>query len=84
MPKYRKKPVDVDAWRWDGVSTVSERPDWMRYAMVTTDQTDQSLLISGQSGKMRAQVGDWIVRGVDGMIYPVDDDTFRQTYDEVK
>jgi hypothetical protein len=32
---------------------------------------------------MRAEKGDWIIRGVKGEIYPCKPDIFAATYDEV-
>jgi hypothetical protein len=32
---------------------------------------------------MRANKGDWIIKGVKGEFYPIKDDIFRQTYEAV-
>jgi hypothetical protein len=32
---------------------------------------------------MRADIGDWIIRGVQGEFYPVKDSIFRETYEAV-
>ena len=34
-------------------------------------------------GVMRAELGDYIIRGVKGEFYPVKDEIFRMTYEEV-
>ena len=34
-------------------------------------------------GIMRADIGDWIIKGVKGEFYPCKNDIFRQTYTEV-
>ena len=38
MAKFRKKPVEIEAWQWDGNATIDVRPDWVRvggYEMTT-------------------------------------------------
>lgn len=39
--------------------------------------------IPTSKGTMRANVDDWIIRGVDGEIYPCEPDIFEKTYREV-
>jgi len=43
-----------------------------------------SVTIETLEGNLRADYGDWIVTGVNGEQYPVKDDIFHKTYDEVK
>lgn len=38
-------------------------------------------LIETLEGVMRAEVGDWIIRGVKGELYPCKPDIFEATYD---
>jgi len=35
-------------------------------------------------GEMRADLGDWIIKGVKGEFYPCKPDIFEATYEEVK
>lgn len=83
MPIFRKKPVHIEAWRWDGHSTAPERPDWLRGSNVRADHNEQALYINTLEGTMMATMGDWIIRGVKGEIYPCKPDIFAATYDEV-
>ena len=39
--------------------------------------------VSTLEGTMRADVGDWIIKGVKGELYPCKPDIFQQTYDPV-
>jgi hypothetical protein len=80
--KVRKKPVEVEAWRWNG-ETLNERPDWLRGPDVLYDGHQGVLLIDTLEGTMTAQLGDWIIRGVKGEIYPCKPDIFEQTYEPV-
>lgn len=43
-----------------------------------------TLLIPTLEGTMRAGVGDWIIRGIKGELYPCKDDIFRATYEPVE
>lgn len=79
--KYRKKPVVIEAWQWDGVATHSERPDWLQDHRVTADHNEQTLKIATLEGVMTAASGDWIIRGVKGEIYPCKPDIFAATYE---
>ena len=85
MAKYRKKPVVVEAVQYDGteesllkiMQLQSHKPSWIR-----VDAGD--LLISTLEGVMRATVGDYIVKGVKGELYPCKPDVFEKTYELVE
>ena len=44
---------------------------------------DGSLTIETLEGDHRASLGDWIIRGVQGELYPCKPDIFEQTYEAV-
>lgn len=46
-------------------------------------QTDEEVLIETLEGTMKADKGDWIIRGVKGELYPCKPDVFKMTYEEV-
>ena len=46
-------------------------------------QTDKELEIETLEGTMKADEGDWIIRGVKGELYPCKPDVFDMTYEEV-
>ena len=46
-------------------------------------QTDKEIYIETLEGTMKANVGDWIIKGVKGEIYPCKSDVFEMTYEEV-
>ena len=81
--KFRKKPVEIEAWQWGGKSPVYERPEWLRDANVLADLSKGILLIDTLEGTMTAQPGDWIIKGVKNEIYPCKPDIFEQTYEPV-
>lgn len=79
--KYRKKPVVIEAVQWAGIIT----PDVERLlekANVLPKGT--SLLIPTLEGVMEARMGDYIIRGVSGELYPCKPDIFNKTYELVE
>lgn len=48
-----------------------------------TDEKE-SLRVDTLEGTMRAEAGDWIIRGVQGEFYPCKPDIFAATYEEVE
>jgi hypothetical protein len=83
MAKYRKKPVVIEAWKWDGVATSPERPEWLRGPNVQANHFEQILIITTLEGDMTASVGDWIIQGVKGELYPCKPDIFAATYEPI-
>lgn len=88
MPKFKKKPVVIEAHQFHGSSTeLKAFHDWMdgyafqRPAICTRDI--RPLTISTLEGLMSAQPGDWVIKGVKGEFYPCKPDIFKATYEEV-
>lgn len=83
MSKYRKKPVVVDAVQWTGRLTdidelgTHDRP-------ISQELGSQTLQIETLEGVMTANVGDWIIKGVNGELYPCKPDIFAKTYEAVQ
>ena len=50
----------------------------------TRDSASAFLVIYTLEGIMRADLGDWIIRGVKGEFYPCKPDIFEETYDPVE
>ena len=46
-------------------------------------QTEEEVLIETLEGTMKADKGDWIIRGVKGELYPCKPDVFKMTYEKV-
>jgi len=85
--KFRKKPVVIDAWLWDETMvTLSEMEAaglyFYGYA-AHRDRPDEctALAIRTPEGSMRADKGDWIIKGVKGEFYPCKPDIFAATHD---
>lgn len=96
MPKYKKKPVVIEAIEWKGNNLhevytfmgekVGFNGDWRiqdRFHELETYNRLHGLKIETLEGTMKAEVGDYIIKGVSGEFYPCKPDIFQQTYEEV-
>lgn len=77
--QYRKKPVVIEAWRWNN-QTQDYRPHWLNEcgAYLTYDS---QLVIPTLEGDKFATPGDWIIKGAAGEIYPCNPEIFAATYE---
>lgn len=76
MPKFRKRPVIIEAERFwlrgnkpEGVYMNPQTLEWY---------------INTLEGPLHVSDGDWIITGVKGEKYPCKDDIFHQTYERVE
>ena len=83
MRRYRKKPVIIEAVRWNGFNIVEVLALARGIGNISQSFADDLLEIETLEGAMRANKGDWIIRGIKGELYPCKDDIFRATYEEV-
>lgn len=81
--KYRKKPVVIDAIRYDSEDKAYELAE-MCGGYVTLTTGLYSIVIPTLEGDHLASLGDWIIKGVKGEFYPIKHDIFEMTYEEVK
>lgn len=75
-------PVAVNAVEWDGSK---ERYEWLRgwtENRVRID-TDNNLLLQTNAGVRVVTVGDHVVKGIYGGLYPVKPKLFERTHKEV-
>lgn len=93
MMIYRKKPVLVDAFEFTNDAEFIV-PDWFTQAVA--DERifiDRSMVdghvhiygctINNSEGRMKAKLGDYIIRGVHGELYPCKPDVFLKSYEPV-
>ncbi len=81
MPFFRKKPVVIEAWQYEGDSNFN-----LIRLFVGNDEPihqlgDSIIGIHTLEGVMAARPGDWIIRGVKGELYPCKPDIFEATYE---
>lgn len=86
MAKFRKKPVVIDAIQLgrspqslhDVLEFIgSTKP----YTVHDEENETHAIIIPTFEGDMRANVGDWVIRGVQGEVYPCKPDIFAATYE---
>lgn len=81
MPKFRKRPVVIEAFQY----WIDSRPDWFTDKVssneITTHETHCE--IKTLEGVMRGERGDYIIQGVRGEVYPCKSDIFNATYEPV-
>ena len=78
--KFRKKPVVIEAMRWEGDNT-DEFDDFAPDAKIKCEGMRNALVIETLEGTMLAEPGDWIIRGIKGELYPCKPDIFKETYE---
>lgn len=77
--EYRKKPVVIKAWRWDGSTDWKLAPEWLQ--SVVPHWSPKGITIPTLEGNMTALPGDWIIRGIKDEVYPCKPDIFEASYE---
>lgn len=92
MPKFRKKPVVIEAEQFTGtnaaqilywVGSHAPHDPHERLALVDDEGTLKIKTLESAEGYHVADKGDWIIRGVKGEFYPCKPDIFEATYEPV-
>lgn len=88
VAKYRKKPVTIEAIQWTGnnqleIHNFTEGDAVFKTEWETQFITSTVLYINTLEGKMKAPIGWWIIKGVQGEFYPCNPDIFEETYEKV-
>lgn len=86
--KFRKKPIVIEAFK---VPHGSDPVAYGRFAMELSlsapdaewqcEDSSGAVSVHTLEGVMRAEVGDWIIRGVKGELYPCKPAIFEKTYE---
>jgi hypothetical protein len=80
--RFRTKPVEIEAVQFTGRND-REIAEFVGFNGYDPDDTGPSWIIVTLEGEMRANVGDFIIKGVQGEFYPCKPDIFEQTYEPV-
>lgn len=88
MPKFRKKPVVIEAVQFVDNYSADEIMKWAGDVVDMDDYepSDSQCYVLGVKtleGYMLAQRGWWIIKGVKGEFYPCAPDIFEATYEAV-
>ena len=96
MPQYRKKPVVIEAMQFDGSRTsIDAICRWAKPIPAPGDPAEEPWvdytyqgggdvldpMCHTLEGPLRISVGDWIIKGVAGELYPCKPDIFEATYE---
>lgn len=89
MRKFRKKPIEIEAIQltgdaesrvavldFTGLKATNAKTIYWRW-----NDTGGELVICTLEGDLVGSIGDWIIRGVKGEVYPCKPDIFAMTYD---
>ena len=85
MGFYRKKPVVIEAVQLKDLE-VRTLMALQNFAGLGNDKllaVSDGLIIKTLEGDMKASIGDFIIKGVQGEFYPCKPDIFEKTYEEV-
>jgi uncharacterized protein YeeX (DUF496 family) len=85
MGFYRKKPVVIEAVQLRDleIPNLMEIQQFVGLGKDIFKVEKDGLIINTLEGDMKARVGDYIIRGVQGEYYPCKPDIFKKTYEEV-
>ena len=96
MSKYMKKPIVIEAIQWTKENDV-ELEHWLSKEKSVELEIDDHLYVAGVGtpyinkiqiktleGTMEASYGDYIIKGINGEIYPCKPDIFEKTYEQPK
>jgi hypothetical protein len=89
MPKFRQKPVVIDAFQWRGdISALlawdrEHGPSGVQFGLGAVFGLGAGISMPTLEGEMHGQGGDWIIKGVKGEFYLCKPDIFAATYEPV-
>lgn len=92
MARYRKKPVVIEAFQYDGDvlsdNGFTKTPEWFKETRASgivyfkaTNKSPCEMIIKTLEGDHRASIGYYIIQGVNGELYPCKPDIFEKTYE---
>lgn len=78
VKKYRTKPCEIEAiqWKRNNEKEIFDFTEGGYYL-----NRDNDLIIETLEGDMRADVGDYIIKGLRGEFYPCKPDVFKKKYE---
>jgi hypothetical protein len=91
MNRYVKKPIAIEAVKWKGFNNNEIKDfagDSVKIEVIREGDADNGIppyvdcSIETLEGVMKANVGDYIIKGVNGEFYPCKQDIFEKTYDK--
>jgi hypothetical protein len=89
MGKWRKKPVVIEAIQYHPaeINKLRDFLGYLRFATFQNTIVENPIfcpVIETLEGDMKVNVGDWVIKGVNGEFYPCKPDIFEKTYERVE
>jgi len=92
MAKYRKLPVTIEAEKVSDLLYGFKHdfkllPEWVKEAYDSTainTITDDYFLVKTIEGNMIATCNDYLIKGIEGELYPCRTDIFEKTYERTE
>ena len=83
MPKYRKRPIVIEAVQFLGTRESAE--EVIAFCTVAIwGYKYKNMAIETLEGRMIVKPRDWIIKGVKGEFYPCRADIFKMTYEAIE
>lgn len=83
MARFRKKPVVIEAEQFTGHNVADLAAQLGVELLYDTSDPPEWIVIETPEGDMKARAGDWIIKGVEGELYPCRASVFEATYEPV-
>ncbi|MEO8824097.1 MAG: hypothetical protein ABI366_11045 [Ginsengibacter sp.] len=90
MAKYRKKPVVIESYNFDGTYECMKQIEVLFPKLETLSSTINKernevykWKIGTLEGGHEVSKGDWIIEGIAGEFYPCKPDIFEKTYEPI-
>lgn len=80
IKKYITKPVVIEALQYNGNLDIVHFLEGNYFI----DAKSKQLYITTLEGNMKADIGDYIIKGLRGEFYPCKPDVFEKKYEEVE
>jgi hypothetical protein len=89
IEQFTKKPVTIEATQWDGtvedatrvINWILRREGTASYHESFDTSGEDAIYIRTLEGTMKALVGYYIIRGIEGEFYPCEPAIFHRSYD---
>lgn len=87
IQKARKKPVEIEFVQFTDLETGMFIVNWVGYGGSILDVSNKdrpAITLATLEGAMRANMNDYIIKGVKGEFYPVKPEIFHETYEVIE
>jgi hypothetical protein len=96
--RFKSKIVEIEAWEFTSIADLENAPEWLRSVVkhvtreprpgevvpfVSPIDVSDLMAIGTLEGRMIAGVGDWIIRGTEGELYPCKPSVFERKYEPI-